>query len=36
MIAVFYINFSKDPVPEGLALSSPLKGGQAPGIFETG
>jgi hypothetical protein len=29
-------HFSKDPGPEGPALSSPLKGGQAPCVFETG
>jgi uncharacterized protein (UPF0332 family) len=28
--------YSKDPGPEGPALSSPLKGGQAPCVFETG
>jgi len=27
---------SKNPGPEGPALLSPLKGGQAPSIFETG
>ena len=30
------IELSKNPGPEGPALSSPLKGGQAPSIHETG
>jgi len=30
------MNISKNPGPEGPALSSPLKGGQAQSIHETG